>query len=200
VNYDQRIEILLQKGIFSEEQAQKLSATLNPQGDKSALNEEKRWSLDFIGFILFVSILLYIFFSFVASPASQHVEDISKSFNNTSVSGIGADSTLLFISLFIIVLLYTFLYFLAHQRYNKVLKLLKQKNLLQQKLHYKEVIKKELNEKLEQDYVRSVYYGIEDEIYKIKSELAEVEGLCHSYLKTFPNSLALLVAKLPQCH
>ncbi len=175
-----------------------------------------------MGVVLLVVGLVYIVGMFLTKIPSPTVENVAVSLNSVSSSGIGSGSAVLFIALFIGSALYLFLYLLAHQKYHKAIKMIEEKKVLMQTLYHSEAMKKELDEKVEmllqqekpradievvtgetqrdKVFVMSLERDMEEEIRSVKISLSMLESDCHAYLKTFPNSLALLVSKLPECH
>ncbi len=222
MNYKERIEALQQKGIFSEAQAEKLASSFEAPVEKEQTEERKRWTLDIVGAVLLAAVLFYTLGALLTDTPSTAVENVSDTLNSVSTSGIGSGSTALLIVLFTGSLFYLFLYLLAHQRYHKAIRMIEEKKVLMQTLHHSEVMKKELGEKMEillkqegrradieiasdemqsdKVFVMSVFREREEEIQSKKESLSKLETACQAYLKTFPNSLALLVAKLPECH
>jgi len=201
VNYKERIEALQRKGIFSEAQVEKLSESFEPQREEQTLKRSRSWTLNLAGLILFNIIILYAVIGYFTASISPVVEDVSANLNQVSTSGIGSGNTFILVLLFVAVLLYVILYLLAQKKYNDAWALLQKKEILIQTLHHREVMKKELaGKKSDEVYVLTLCSEIDDEIKNIQESLSEVEEACRSYLKKFPNTLALLVGKLPECH
>ena len=222
MNYKEKIAELQTKGIFTEAQAERVAASFERPVESEQVQEKKRWTLELVGVVLLVVVLVYIVEMLLTKAPSTAVENVADTLNSVSSSGIGSGSTFLLIALFIGSALYLSLYLLAHQRYHKAIKMIEEKKVLLETLHHSEVMKKELDEKvqmlLQQEersadikvvsgemqrdkaFVISLYREIEAEIRSLKTFLSMLDAHCHVYLKTFPNSLALLVSRLPECH
>jgi len=149
VNYNDKIEELKNRGIFSQEQAKKLSDSFeNPS--KQEVNIEKKRYLDMVGLGLFLFILFYIIIAVSRSSQSNVVQDVSTTLNQTQ-----AVATMPSVSSFVIILfvllsgLYIFLYLLAHNRFNDFQKRVRDINVQKSSIHNALLMEKELVPKLE---------------------------------------------------
>ena len=149
VNYNDKIEELKNRGIFTQAQAEKLSSSFERSSEQKVKIEKKRY-FEIVGFGLFSFILFYIIIAVSRSSQSDTVQNVSSTLNQTQ-----AVTTMPAVSSFIIMLfvllsgLYIILYLLAHNRFNAYQKRVRDINVQKAALQHALVLEKELMPKLE---------------------------------------------------
>jgi len=189
VNYNDKIEELKNRGIFSQEQAEKLSSSFERSSEQEVKTEKKRY-LEIVGLGLFGFILLYIIIAVSRSSQSDIVQDVSSTLNQTQ-----AVATMPAVSSFIIILfvllsgLYIVLYLLAHNRFNAYQKRVRDINVQKASLRHALLMEKELIPKLEaylsqrMDYKKEIKEKSLNQVISLAIGDADDESqwLMHSY-------------------
>lgn len=225
VNYKDKIQELKQKGIFSEKQAEKLSNSFEVSKSDEIVTQ-KKYTLEMLGVILLSFAGLYITFFVGSVDNTQIVENTASTLNAPITSGLSSGNSFIIIVILLSVLGYLLLYFLAHNRYNALYSINEKIRDSQQIIHNTNVMKTELGTKIEallkeqeahekeskpdmqinittqsssRKYVMQIYTSLEEDILSFKNQLALLETKCSHMQNRFPNNLAKLVGKLPQC-
>jgi hypothetical protein len=205
VNYKQKIETLKRNGILNEDQAQRLSNSLKESSNTQTIIKRK-YTLEMVGALLLLLAGVYIILLVGMGSDASIVENTAKTLNSPIDSGLHPVNSFMMLLLFITLFAYLLLYLLAHNRYNALKNLDEQKQGLYQLLHNSEVMKVELNtkintdtQKIQKEYLIEFYAELEEEILSYKNQLAFLETKCLQQQNSFPNTLARLVGKPPQC-
>jgi len=149
VNYNDKIETLKAKGIFSEEQATRLLNSFEKDTAVDVPIKKKRY-LDFIGLGLLASILFYIIMAVSVSTINTTVQNVADTLNETeAVATLQSGSSFLMIMLFLMGGLYLVLYIFAHNRFNDLQKVYQEIKVLNASIHNTLLMEKELIPKLE---------------------------------------------------
>lgn len=118
MNYKNKIEELTLKGIFSEEQASRLSGSFS-KTSVSTIEMTRKYSLEMIGIVLMLIVALYMFLVVGISVHNNAIEDVSKSLNAPLSSGIGFGNSFFIVYVLCLVGFYLILYFLAQNSVNR---------------------------------------------------------------------------------
>ncbi len=223
VNYKNKIEELKQKGIFTKEQAEKLTNSFQ-KSDSDKIVLKRKFTLETIGVALLLFFLGYIVFAIWGADHAPIVENTANTLN--APIDVGSGSSFIMIVIFLVLVAYLSLYFLAHNRYNAFYRIVERMQVLQESTHNANIMKLELGAKLEalakeqdnyekdrklgieikiggqdspREYVMRFYGVLEEEIRLCKDQLVLLEAKCAYWKNRFPNTLAQLVGKLPQC-
>jgi hypothetical protein len=217
VNYKTQIEALKEKGIFSQEQAQRLSDSFEKKAETKQLQMKRYYTLEIVGAGLIGFVLLYIFMTISSTTHTNIVEDIAISLNAPVASGISTQNSFILLVILLLVIAYGVLYFYAHNRFRMFWHTVEEIAVTKAHIHHIEVMKKELNEELEKllsqekepkyallsstirNDVAKTYKEIEILLLGEKEQLQVLQEKCLKRQKYFPNSLAKLVGKLPTC-
>jgi hypothetical protein len=217
VNYEAKIAALKEKGLFTKEQAKRLSNSFGKQTEETAVSGKRYYWLEVFGIILLSSVMLYLFIAVGSSDPVKGVEDISRSLNAPVESGIGAGQSMGLIVLLLSVILYGLLYLYAQSRYASAWRMAGEITLLREKIHHIEVMKRELGERLEsllahekepdgvllsqstRGYVMETLSEIEASLLRTKERLVLLETRCRKMQDIFPASLAKLIGEVPSC-
>lgn len=149
VNYNDKIEELKNRGIFSQAQAQKLSSSFEKSSKQEVKIEKKRY-FEIVGLGLFGFILLYIIIAVSRSSQSNIVQDVSNTLNQTqAVATMPAASEFILIVFVLLSGLYIVLYLLAHNHFNAYYKNVRDINVKKASLRHALQLEKELVPKLE---------------------------------------------------
>ncbi len=189
VNYNNKIEELKNRGIFSQEQAKKLSDSFKSSSKQEITIERKRY-LDMVGLGLFGFILFYIIIAVSRSSQSNVVQDVSTTLNQTQ-----AVATMPSVSSFMIILfvllsgLYIVLYVLAHNRFNAFQKMDRDIHVQKASIQHALLMEKELVPKLEaylsqhMDYKKELKEKSLDQFISVSIDDADTESqwLMNSY-------------------
>lgn len=158
MNYKDKIEELKNRGIFSQEQAKKLSDSFEKSLRQEVSIEKKRY-LDMVGLGLFIFILLYIIIAVIRSSQSNVVQDVSSTLNQTqAVATMHSVSSFTIIIFFLVSGLYLLLYFLAHNHFNDFQKRYRDINVLKASIDHALLMEKELVPKLEAYLSQHMHY------------------------------------------
>ncbi len=225
VNYKNKIEELKQKGIFTQEQAEKLTGSFE-KSDSNTIVLKRKFTLEMIGVALLLFFGGYIVFAVWGADYTQIVENTANTLNTPIDAGVNSSSSFIMIVIFLVLVAYLSLYFLVHNRYNALHRIIERIQVLQESIHNANIMKVELGAKLEtlakeqdnhekdhkpdmeikidgqgstREYVMRFYGMLEEEIRLDKDQLALLEAKCANWKNRFPNTLAQLVGKLPQC-
>jgi len=189
VNYNDKIEEFKNRGIFSKEQAKKLSDSFEKSSKEEVKIEKKRY-LDMVGLGLFGFILFYIIIAVSRSAQNNVVQDVSSTLNQTQ-----AVSTMPSVSSFMIILfvllsgLYIVLYALAHNRFNAVQKRVRDIHVQKASIQHALLMEKEFVPKLEAYLLQYMNYKKElkekslDQFISVSIDDADTESqwLMNSY-------------------
>jgi len=217
VNYEAKIAALKEKGLFTKEQAKRLSNSFGKQTEETAVSGKRYYWLEVFGIILLAGGILYLFIAVGSSDPVKGVEDISRSLNVPVESGIGAGQSMGVIVLMFAVILYGLLYLYAQSRYASAWRMAGEITLLREKIHHIEVMKRELGERLEallahekepdgvllsqstRGYVMETLSEIEASLLRTKERLVLLETRCRKMQDIFPANLAKLIGEVPSC-
>ncbi len=217
MNYEEKIAALKEKGIFSEEQAQRVANSFEKKEAGSLPHTKRTYTLEMVGALLLGSALLYIFIAVGSTGGAGGVEDISHSLNAPIDSGMSGQGSFVLLIVLVTIALYGVLYLYAHKRFRMFWRLAEKMAVLQENIHHTEVMKKELSQTLERllqeekepesvvvsSSIRSdVMETIkETEAFLLaqKEQLTALEKKCLRRQQLFPDSLAKLAGKLPSC-
>lgn len=219
MNYREKIEGLKQKGIFTEEQAARLTASSRIEEQVSA-EHERKFTLEAVGVLLMLGAAVYIFGLAGSTERTNTVEDVSQMLNAPVSSGISSQSSFVLIFLLIAIMLYVTLYLYAHNRFRNFWRMAGEIVQLEESMHHTGVMKKELTEKLEillKDekqpeavlnmqadqnttvHVMKVLAEMEKDLRSQKKRTDFLRIECKQRQTLFPDNLAKLVGKLPTC-
>ena len=123
MNYNDKIQELLARGIVSNVQAESLLNSLKSTGETENLEvvDNKKW-LELFFYMLIVGFVLILFFSM--GESSTTVVDVSLNLNETAhLGGISSRYSLLVSLLGLILVTYTLFYLISLSAYNKLTKL-----------------------------------------------------------------------------
>ncbi len=217
MNYEARIEAMKEKGIFSEEQAQRLAASFEKREENHTTQTERKYMLEIIGMGVIGLAMLYIFISVGSTGGTDGVEDVSRSLNVPLHSGMSGQSSFVLVLVLLVVLVYGMLYLYAHNRFNMFRKTAEEMVVLEESIHQTEVMKKELSQTLERllreekepegvlvstsirGEVMETFKEMEAHVLVQKEKLEQLRQKCRHRQQVFPDSLAKLVGKLPLC-
>jgi hypothetical protein len=217
VNYEAKIAALKEKGLFTKEQAKRLSNSFGKQTEETVVSGKRYYWLEVFGIILLSSVMLYLFIAVGSSDPVKGVEDISRSLNAPVESGIGAGQSMGVIVLLLLVILYGLLFLYAQSRYASAWRMAGEITLLREKIHHIEVMKQELGVRLEsllaqekepdgvllsqstRGYVMETLTEIESSLLRTKERLALLETQCRKAQDIFPANLAKLIGEVPSC-
>jgi len=217
VNYKTQIESLKEKGIFSQEQAQRLFDSFEKKAETKQLQMKRYYTLEIVGAGLIGLILLYIFITVSSTTHTDKVEDTALLLNAPVTSGISTQNSFILLVILLLVIAYGVLYFYAHNRFRMFWHTAEEIAVTKAHIHHIEVMKKELNEELEKlltqekepkyallsstirSDVAKTYKEIEMLLLGEKDQLQVLQEKCLKRQKHFPNNLAKLVGKLPTC-
>lgn len=222
VNYNDKIEELKLKGIFSQEQVTRLSGSFSKTSEDT-VQMARKYSLEMIGIALMLIVTLYMFLVVGVSTHNNAIEDVAQNLNAPLSSGIGFGSSFFLVYVLCVVVLYLILYFLAQNavnrfqnRYAKMEALkhsIKHTTLMEQELSvklknsvYEEkgekdfTIRVDINNKNEnREYAMRIYKELQERLKEEKDALALLEEKCQAMQDTFPSNLAKLIRSLPSC-
>ncbi len=217
VNYEAKIKALKEKGIFSDEQASRLSASFEKKGVKDISRLERTYLPEIIGVVLLVGVLLYIFIAVGSADTANGIEDVAHSLNGPVSSGIAAQHSFFLLLVLLVVLVYVMLYLYARNRFRMFWRSAEEMRVMKDSLHHTEVMKKELTQKLERllkeedqseitlvtkstrKYVMETLTELEAVLYSQKEQLNALKAKCRERQHVFPDNLAKLVGRLPSC-
>lgn len=226
MNYKDKIEELKAKGIFSQEQASRLSGSFS-EISENIVPMTRKYSLEMIGIVLVCIVALYMVVVVGISTQNNIIEDVTESLNTPLSSGIGFGSSFVLICLLCIVGLYLVLYFLAQNAVNRFQNKYSKITALKRSVSHTVLMEKELSMKLEgywndvkkhkkeniepsmlqikinatdEEYVMHSYKEVQMSLKVEKDTLAYLEEECQSMQDTFPSNLAKLIRSLPSCN
>jgi len=206
-----------EKGIFSEEQAQRLAGSFEKREENHITQTERKYTLEVIGMGVIGLAMLYIFISVGSTGSTDGVEDVSRSLNAPLHSGMSGQSSFVLVLVLLAVLVYGVLYLYARNRFNIFRKTAEEMVVLEESIHQTEVMKKELSHTLERllreekepegvlvstsirGEVMETFKEIEAHLLAQKEKLEQLRQKCRHRQQVFPGSLAKLVGKLPLC-
>jgi hypothetical protein len=226
VNYKEKVKALQQNGVLNEDQARRLSDSFEESSTNQELPTQRKYTLEVAGglLILFAGIYMAILLSMGNDAAT--VESTKIVLNSPATSGLHSSNSFVMILLVVAILIYLLIYLLAHNRYNTLWRADEQKRGLYRIIHNGEVMRVALGSKLEEllqaqnlndkesradmqikidaqnspaEYLMRFYTELEEEIRSYKNQLAILETKCTQQQNRFPNNLARLVGKPPQC-
>jgi ABC-type multidrug transport system fused ATPase/permease subunit len=217
VNYEAKIAALKEKGLFSKEQAERLSKSLGTSAEITPVSGKRHYWTELFGAVLLVGVLLYLFVAVGSSESLKGVEDISRSLNAPVDSGISAGQSMGVVVLLVAVVLYALFYLYVQSRYRSFWRMAEEIAVLQERIHHTEVMKRELGEKLEgllakerepdgvllsqstRGYVMETLTEIDTTLLQLKGRLSQLETRCQKERDLFPANLAKLAGALPTC-
>lgn len=189
MNYNDKIEELKSRGIFSQEQAQTLSDSFKKFSKQEVKIEKKRY-FDMVGLGLFTFILFYIIIAVTRSSQSDIVQDVSSTLNQTqAVATMPAVSSFMIMLFILLGGLYIVLYLLAHNRFNACQKRVRDINVQKDSIRHALLMEKELVPKLEAYLSQHMNYKKEIKEKSLNQVISLVIGdaddtsqwLMHSY-------------------
>jgi len=217
VNYEKQIEALKEKGIFSQEQAQRLSDSFEKKAETKQLHSERRYILETVGAGLIGLALLYIFIAVGSSDHAADVEDVAHSLNAPVTSGLSVQSSFVLLMVLLLVVMYGVLYFYAHNRLGMFGHIAEEMAVTQAHIGHIEVMKKELTETLQRlleeekepehvllsgtirGEVAEMIKEMEMLLLSKKEVLKRLQEKCRRRQDRFPDNLAKLAGRLPTC-
>lgn len=223
MNYKERIEALIDKGIMTEEQATRLNHSISiPQIETT---QKRSYTMQWIGALL--ALLIGIYWVTTNTQTQPRVENVSEILNTPASAGIQTGSQMMMIVLLGLVVGYLILYVIAFRRHGYLLNLHRDISFFRKAIHVGELFKKELSQKLETllgnaythkeslesqamiqlesddqttQLVIQTYKEVEYDLKAQKEQLLWLEAECSKRTQHFPDTLALLVGKFPPCH
>ena len=218
MNYKQKIEELTQKGIFTEEQAEKLKGSSSKEKETES-KSTRYFTLELLGIVLLFLSAVYIFISVGSAENMNTVEDVAHSLNVPVQSGLTVQNSFLLVFLLLVAVLYLFLYLYAQNRYKNFWHMTGEIRQVESDIHERIVIEKELTKTLknfledekkndvfvdtEENSTVHVMKIIEEMKKAIRSQKEKMKALqeeCKRKEKLFPDTLAKLIGKLPYCN
>ena len=220
MNYKQKIEELTQKGIFTQEQADKLGVSSPEEKEMVAeVTTGRRFTLEIVGAALVGISLFFISISSTETKSIKTIEDVSHSLNSPISSGITAQNSFLLIFMFIAVALFLFLYLYSQNRYKNFWRMSGEIKQIQSDIHERIIINRELDQTLKSllkeekvqntlvdtresstIHVMNIIEEKKESLRFQKEKLNLVQEKCNRDKKILPGMLAKLVGKLPLCN
>ena len=218
VNYEEKIKALKEKGIFSQEQVQRVMSSFDKQESKKELDKKRTYILEIVGAIIFGAVLFYMIVMVGSSNDTNSIEDISHTLNAPISASASIQGSFGLIWILVLVVLYVVLYVFSHYFFGKFWHMAREYRVLQDTIYTMQVMKKELlqtaqnlikDEKEPQGVLISssiradvleLIKQIEFDINQKEERLKDIEHRCKIKQHIFPNNLSKLVGKLPLCY
>jgi hypothetical protein len=219
VNYEERIERMLQSGVIDEQEAHSLGCALKQDNVVSVPEPKRRYRLESIGAVLLGALIVLIWLGSAAHPGMDMVEHVDKTLNAPVSSDVSTFAMFGMVIVLVAVLAYSALYILARLSYTNLWKskqhmaLLdaEEKHLLQmQKVladkadamaqeHAQQDVDLVIETDRSPDRLPQWLVEIEEALLACRNDAAKTMQQCKMLRSGISGALAKLVGTLPKC-
>jgi len=212
MNYNERLLQLRKKGILSDDQAERLSDSLEVSLTQSTPLVKKNYMLESIGIVLLAAVTLYLFIVIGTTDQITEVEDVAVTLNSATNASIGVVNSFILILILACIVMYGGLYLYAYNRFKAFVHDAEEVVALKEHLYQLDVMIDAVKPRLEKlldaqgfdmsdtmkVYVMETLKELEERRYKKQEELIFLEAEQRQKKEQFPDSLAGLIGKLPK--
>ena len=212
MNYNERLLQLRKKGVLSDDQAERLSDSLEVSLTQSTPLVKKNYILESIGIVLLAAVTLYLFIVIGTTDQITEVEDVAVTLNSATNASIGVVNSFILILILACIVMYGGLYLYAYNRFKAFVHDAEEVVALKEHLYQLDVMIDAVKPRLEKlldaqgfdmsdtmkVYAMETLKELEERRYKKQEELIFLEAEQRQKKEQFPDSLAGLIGKLPK--
>jgi len=219
VNYEERINRMLQSGVIDEQEAHSLGSALKEDKVVSVSEPKRNYWLEIIGVVLLGLLVVWMWLGSAMHPGTVAVEHIDKTLNAPISSDVGTFAMFGMVIVWVATLAYSALYILARLSYTNLWKsaqridwlAAEEKHLLQMQKVLADKVDALAQEHAQQDADMAIEVGstpnelpqwlaeTEEALLACRNELTKALQQCKMLRSGISGALAKLVGTLPKC-